>query len=371
MNKELNIITLNIPFPPDYGGMIDSYYRIKTLYDLGLIVHLHCFEYGRKHSRELESVCETITYYKRKNSILLHFSIIPFIVKSRKSKKLLNNLLKNDSPILFDGLHTTYYVNHPSLLKRKRIVRMHNIEHRYYRSLALHESNLIRKLFFAIESFKLKCYERILKNVKYTLAISESDQSYFNRKFKNSVLLPPSHPFDKVISLPGNGNYILFHGDLSVNENNIIASSLISGVFSRLPFECIIAGKNPPTGLRSKASDFPNIRVIADPDMNEMQELVLNAHINIIHAKNAHGFKLKLLTALYTGRHCITNSVITANNALASLCHDADTDDELIRKAGILMQKPFTEKHISDREKILSENFSNSKNMVRIIELIS
>jgi hypothetical protein len=371
LNKELNIITLNIPFPPDYGGMIDTYYRIKALHDLGVIIHLHCFEYGRRHSPELESVCETITYYQRKNSILLHLSMVPFIVNSRKSKKLLDILLKNDAPILFDGLHTTYYSKHPSLLNRGKLVRMHNIEHRYYRSLAQNETNLIRKLFFSLESFKLKRYEKILENVKFTLAISESDQIYFNRIYKNSVLVPPAHPFDKVISLPGNGEYILFHGDLSVSENNIMASALISGVFSTLPFKCIIAGKNPPAALISKSSDYRNIRVIANPDMDEMQKLLLNAHINIVLAKNPHGFKLKLLTALYSGRHCIANKVITDNNSLASLCYNADTDEELINMIGLLMKKPFTAKHISEREKILAENYSNSRNMAGIIELIS
>ena len=29
MNKELNIITLDIPFPPNYGGAIDEFYTIK------------------------------------------------------------------------------------------------------------------------------------------------------------------------------------------------------------------------------------------------------------------------------------------------------------------------------------------------------
>ena len=96
MNYNLNIITLNIPYPPDYGGMIDTYYRIQSLNDLGIRIHLHCFEYGRPHSEELESICETVRYYPRKTGFLSHISFKPYVVSSRKSDELLNNLIIND-----------------------------------------------------------------------------------------------------------------------------------------------------------------------------------------------------------------------------------------------------------------------------------
>ena len=133
----LNIITLNIPFPPNYGGMIDTYYRIKTLHRLGVRIHLHCFEYGLAHPPELESICQSVSYYKRKSGLIYQLSLIPYIVITRKSKQLLERLLENNFPILFDGLHSTFYLNHPALASRMKLVRTHNIEHYYYSSLFL------------------------------------------------------------------------------------------------------------------------------------------------------------------------------------------------------------------------------------------
>ena len=36
-----------MPYPPDYGGVFDLYYKLKYLHERGVIIHLHCYEYGR------------------------------------------------------------------------------------------------------------------------------------------------------------------------------------------------------------------------------------------------------------------------------------------------------------------------------------
>ena len=53
MERYLNIIAFNIPWPANYGGIIDVYYKIKALHQCGVKIILHCFEYERAHSPEL------------------------------------------------------------------------------------------------------------------------------------------------------------------------------------------------------------------------------------------------------------------------------------------------------------------------------
>ena len=366
----LNIITLNIPYPPDYGGMIDTFYRIKELCEIGVHVHLHCFMYGRLPSKELEKLCETVSYYPRKTGFFSHLSIIPFIVCSRRSKNLLENLGRNDYPILFDGLHTTIYIKHPSLSNRKKLVRAHNIEHKYYKILANRESNLLRKIYFLIESVKLKRYENVLQKTDFILPISDREQEYFQNKYRNSVYLGPYHPFNKVESLAGMGKYILYHGDLSVNANALIVDSLISNVFSKINYPCIIAGKNPPEFILNHASAFSNIQVISSPDNIRMKTLIRNAHINILPASATNGFKIKLLIALYSGRHCIVNSTGAENNLLKSLCNIADTDEEILKIVHLLMQEQFNMENIQKRQSVLSENYNNLINTKKLVEII-
>lgn len=294
----------------------------------------------------------------------------PYIVSSRKSKILLQNLLSNDFPILFDGLHTTYYINHPSLLNRRKFVRAHNIEHLYYNNLAKHEPDLSKKIFYKVESFRLKLYEKLLRDVNCLFPISVKEHEYFRNKYHNSELILPFHPFADVECLPGFGDYILYHGDLSVIENAIIVNSLIDNVFSQISCQCIIAGKNPSEKLVSKASGVSNIQIISNPDNYEMSRLIRNAQIQILPALTANGFKIKLLLALYSGRHCLINSVTSEGTGIRNLCHIADSSEELINQIQILMQKRFTEEMIQERQKVLSEIYNNKENAEKLVKLI-
>ncbi|HUX95625.1 MAG TPA: glycosyltransferase [Bacteroidales bacterium] len=367
--KDLNIVTLNVPYPPDYGGMIDSYYRIKWLKQAGITIHLHCFEYGRKSSHELESLCKTICFYPRHTGILSFFSSLPYIVKSRDSNSLLENLKSNDYPILFDGLHTTYFLNDPGLISRKKFVRIHNIEHLYYKSLAYSEKDLVKKLYFWFESRKLLKYEKRLGTVNL-LTISEFDYNYFTFLNKNAVLSPPFHQFDEVISKTGSGKYILYHGDLSVSENSLVARSLVKNVFSKIKYKCIIAGKNPRQYLCKTADKIQNIRIIANPDQNEMEDLIRNAHINLLPASSSNGFKLKHLISLYSGRFCIVNSIAAINFPDKSLFHIADSEEEMIVTINQLMEIEFSDEIIRKRKILLGERFSNKRNTHELVNSI-
>ena len=102
MDKSLHIISFDIPYPANYGGVIDVYYKLIALKHAGVKIYLHCFEYGRQHSSELESLCEKVFYYKRNTGLLSHLSLLPYTAKSRQSKQLEDNLLSTNYPILLD-----------------------------------------------------------------------------------------------------------------------------------------------------------------------------------------------------------------------------------------------------------------------------
>jgi len=363
-------VTLNIPYPPDYGGMIDCFHRIRMLSKKGVNIHLHAFEYGREHSKELESICKIVNYYRRDTSSKRHFSLLPYSVVSRSSDELLRNLLKNDYPVLFDGIQTTILLNNPALAGRTKVVRIHNIEPVYYRSLARYERNFLRKMYYLIEGAKLSRYESILSGADYLATLSITDHEYYNRKFKNSVLIPTSHQFDNIVCKPGSGDFILYHADLSVNENEAVAGFLISKVFSRLSVNCIIAGRKPSLRISTQISHHPNIELISDPANETMEELIMNAHINVIPSMASNGFKLKLLLSLYCGRHCIVNNATVNGSGLYCLCHIADYGEKMVSKINQLMGKPFTEEMIEERRTILSKNYNNLLNANRLMNLL-
>jgi hypothetical protein len=352
LNKDLHIITLDVPYPPDYGGMIDSYYRIQSLHDIGIQIHLHCFEYGRPHSQKLEAICKTVNYYYRRKGLKPHLSSLPYTIRSRSSDALLENLIKDDYPVLFDGLNTTFCLDYPALSARKKFVRTHNIEHRYYMTLSVYEKDLMKSQYFKIESLKLRQYEKILKNADKLFTISAGDNEYFGN------------------SQTGVGEYCLFHGNLSVSENIEIVELLISRIFSKVPYKCIIAGKNPPEHLNVRASPFKNIRIISNPGNEEMAKLILNAQINILPALAINGLKLKLLVALCNGRHCLVNEKMINGTCLEQLCHIASSAEEMAETIHSLMKEPFTKEMIAIRESAVFKYYNNVTNATKLASII-
>ena len=126
-SNKLHIVAFDVPYPSDYGGVIDIYYKIKALHDLDVEIILHCFQYGRSKSKKLNAICSKVYYYKRNSWKNPFLNSLPYIVCTRKSSELLDNLLKDESPILFEGIHTTFYLRNPEIKNRFKIVRMHNI----------------------------------------------------------------------------------------------------------------------------------------------------------------------------------------------------------------------------------------------------
>ena len=370
--KHLHIISFSIPYPPNYGGVIDVFYKIKALHKQNIKIHLHCFKYDRDESAELEKYCYSVNYYYRKTGFFLEFSKKPYIVAGRKSDELLNNLLNDDYPILFEGLHSCYLLDNKLLKNRIKIYRESNIEHHYYYNLFKAEKNIFKKIFFLSESIKLKFYQKVLKNASSMFAVSRKDTEYLQKHFKNNNIkyLPSFHANDRLDILPGKNNYALYHGKLSVAENYNAAVFLIKKIFKNLDIPLIIAGLDPPKHLVSLVNKSKNIILIKNPDDAEMFNLIKNAQINILITFQATGLKLKLLNTLYNGRHCIVNDKMVTGTGLDKLCVIANTPEELKNSLKKYIDKKINEDELEKRKKILSENYSNEKNAGRLIKSI-
>ena len=231
MIESINIVSFDVPFPANYGGVIDVYHRVKSLTEIGVKVHLHCFDYGRGRPKELKEICHQVYYYNRSKNPFLLLGKSPFIISSRKNKLLLENLIKINAPIFFEGHHTCAFLNQDQLRNRTKLVRAHNIEHKYYEGLAKAEKNVLKRMFYKREARKLKKFEPQLKSASQILAISLKEQDHFRSLYGNSTYLSAFNPlsfgeyeFNKI-------DYTLFHGNLSVAENEMACLYLIENVF--------------------------------------------------------------------------------------------------------------------------------------------
>ena len=367
--NHLHIIAFDVPYPANYGGVIDVFYRVKALSEAGVKVHLHCFEYGRGE-QEILNRCHEVKYYKRDTSFGKQLSLTPFIVNSRKSEALVLDLLKDDYPILCEGLHTTAVLLDKRLRNRKVFVRAHNVEHDYYNGLAEVERCGWKRLFYHVEAWKLRRYEPVLKNAAGIFAISQKDADYFKQFYNNVTLVPGFSATDSVCSETGRGEYVLYHGNLSVRENEDAAKWLIENVFAELDLHCIVSGLNPSDKLKKLVDTYTNVTLMANPDDAEMIDLLRQAQVNILVTNQPTGLKLKLLNALYNGRFCLVNSDMVKGTSLDTLCVVADEPKQMIAEIKRLMEEDFTEDDIEKRDAQMRQLYDNEANALKIVEAI-
>ncbi len=368
-NKHLHIVSFDVPYPTNYGGVIDVFYKIKALHEQGIKVYLHCFEYGRAEARELESICEKVYYYKRKMSKHYLVNTLPFVVITRTSEKLVQNLMRDNHPVLFEGLHCCFHLEDPRLKNRIKIVRSHNIEHDYYKNLENVEKSYFKKMYFKMEAKKLQQFEKVYKQATHLLAISTADAKALGKRYKNVHHITAFHANTEVKIQSGLGNFCLYHGNLEVGENNEAALFLVNEVFSKIAIPFIIAGRKPSKELQLAVAEHKNIELRANISTKEIDNLIAAAQINILPTFQATGIKLKLLAALFNGRHCIVNSPMVANTGLESLCAIKDSASEITAEINRLYTLPFDIQQKKLREHILLENFSNTKNIQKLIAL--
>lgn len=372
MDKYLNIISLNIPWPANYGGVIDIYYKLKALHDCGVKIILHCFEYERPKAPELEELCEKVYYYKRRTGIRSNLTYLPYNVYSRKDPTLLENLLKNDYPILFEGLHSCYYLGDKRLKNRYKIFRECNIEHDYYQALSHSTNHFIQRCFFRIEACRFRFFQRQARHADLIVSVSTTDADYLRTVFpeKKIVFIPCFHANEHITVASGKSDYLLYHGKLSVPENEKAVLFLIRNVFCHLPYTCIVAGMDPSEEIYRASAPYSNIRIIPNPEQSRMEELIRNAQIHTLVTFQDTGLKLKLLNSLFGGRHTLVNRLMLAGSGLDPICHIADTPEEMIRTCRELMEIPVDQELIEQRKALLFPTFSNREQGRHLAKLI-
>lgn len=370
MSKRLHIISFDNPYPPNYGGVIDVFYKLKSLKQAGVKITLHIFEYGRVAAAELENYCEEVIYYKRRTFVNPFIGTLPYIVSTRNDHQLLKNLLKDDAPILFEGLHTCYFLNHPDLKHRKKMVRMHNIEHDYYRKLEEVESNFFKKYFFSKEAERLQQYESILHYANIIWAISPNDFNTLKSRYKHVQLLPAFHANEQISSKTGIGKFAFYHGNLSVGENDEAARFLVNKVFNDLDVPFIIAGNNPSEALKNAVANYTHISLQQNISTEQINTLTAEAQINVLPTFQGTGIKLKLLNVLFQGRWVIANQTMVENTGLESLCRIANTPTEMKTAIKKMIDVPFDEASLNQRKKIIETSFCNQTNVNILVDLI-
>lgn len=354
---KIHVVSFQVPWPADYGGAIDVFYKLKALRAEGFEITLHTFVYGDRSKQDtLEEVCKKVCYYERETGWRKQFSSLPYIVVTRDNAQLLDDLCRDDAPILFEGLHTCYFLSHPRLAGRRKIVRMHNIEHDYYRQLAKQTGWNWRAVYYLIESWRLRRFEKVLRHADLICAITKADQQSLLRRYPDQEIIHLPVFFDAAMPAKAvdTDPFVLYHGNLSVEENQRVAQYIVRDIAPLCPKVLfVIAGRNP---------NFPkeqlphNVQIIPNPSDEYLDQLLQTARIHLMLTFQSTGIKLKLLNALVRGNgHIIANRPMLYGHSLGRFCIRADETAQIAQQLNTLINMPLSLENKEAKDKYLSK----------------
>jgi len=367
-NKLLHIISFDNPFPTVYGGVIDVFFKIKALHKQGYKIHLHCFISGLSEvSAELKGVTDEVYFYKKNRNPFFIFSSIPLSVISRFDKSLVDNILKIDAPILFEGLQTTMLLNINDLANRKKYLRLHNLEADYYSGIYKSETNWIKKALYFFEAYKYKAYQNSLNKFDKVFTLSVYENEYVKAFSANAAYVPVFHGNQAVKQLSKWGEYAFYHGDMRLADNKKAAAFLIT-IFKKIDYKLVIASSNGEDFIEQLAEGNANITFIKLEADNQLEQLLEKAHINVMLSFQRSGTKLKLVNSLFNSRFCLINKNMVDDPRLMELCELAETEKDFIDKIWQLKNIPYD--NASNRTIVLNKVLDNSKNARLISSII-
>lgn len=364
-NKSLHIISFENPFPPDFGGVIDVYYKVKALHSLGFTIYLHCYYDDRSEvSEELKAITEKVYLYKKNKNPIFIFSKYPLPVICRFDKNLIENIKKHNAPILFEGLHSTMILRKAKLDNRKYL-RLHNIESNFYLGMSKSETNLIKKILYYFVAEKYVDYQKIIPDFNCVFALSQHEYSEAKKMNVNCIYVPVFHGNESSLTHSEFGNYAFYHGDLRLADNKRAAEFLIE-VFKEIPdYNLIIASSNGKKLIESKSNTISNVKFVEISNEKHLDELLANAHINAMLSFQEAGTKLKVINSLFKSRFCLINKNMVDDEKVLSLCEIAATKEDFIRKINSLKDKPYTQNET--RNQVLMDVL-NDRNNAKLIE---
>lgn len=376
MAKRLHIIAFDVPTPPNYGGIVDVFYKLKSLHEAGVEIIYHCYFYKGHNppTTELEKYCAKLHYYERKQSLLdVVFSSLPYVVSSRRDTTLLINVLADPAPVLIDGIQCAYWLSHQDFCERKLLFRANNIEHKYYEGLAKWERNPLKKIYLKREARKLQKFELELKKVSDILSVAKMDVPHFSQ-YATTHHVPPFFNDSKEShfkpSAEDDEQYVLFQGNLSVKENEHAAVYIAEHIAPKSSHNFVIAGLHPSNYLKRVLHKVPNVLLIDSPSHEKMNELIQLAQVNLLMTFQQTGIKLKLLHALQSGRHIIINSKMDDVGIFAEMVEVIDDSQAISDKIDELIILPFTHEMKTERDAKFDAIYSNKLNANKIISLL-
>ena len=121
---------------------------------------------------------------------------------------------------------------------------------------------------------------------------------------------------------------------------------------------------------RRTVAKYKNCCLVSDPSDQELKDIISKAQLHVIPSFNCTGVKLKLLNALFNGRHCVVNENAVEGTGLKEVCHLAEGAAEFKILIETLYDRPFTFLDLQFRREKLLHQYNNLRTAGLLIDQI-
>lgn len=338
-------ITLESILPTNTGGRIGVFKRLEQIAKNNEIYLYYPYDddIDLTQVKELKKYCVEVHPYSRKQNRLhgvLNLWKYPYTVGSRDFPRMKADILQciqqNDIQIInVDFPHMCVNLL-GSNIRIPIVLNEHNIEWKVYETISKSQNNILKKIAYRIDSFRLKSYERILFNrlhfSKVTFVSSDDLKYMVSNNYVKSVnaeLIPVGAEITKYAEVPHEGKIIAYVGKMSYGPNIEAVRwfvheilPLIRKQVSNVKF--YIIGKDPSEEVRSLFSDD----VVVTGTVDSVKEYYAMADLIVLPLLNGGGVKVKLLEAISYRKKVVSTSTgvegtLFANSSVIPIYDDA------------------------------------------------
>lgn len=345
---------------------------IKALSQEGIQIHLHLFQESGSVHQDMESHLTEIQFYKRNHGHKGFSFSTPYSIGSRADENLIRNLEKDQYPILFEGIESTYFLYRGYFKDRISLVRLQNLQSQNPGTPLKLQFKGVNKIYSYYEEKLCRSYEKeILKKQNCNLTSSNLNEELISYNIESkSIVVPQFIGMAPAMGLEGNGNFCLFHGKLSDKATEDAAIWLLNNVFNVLEVPLVIAGENPSDALEDAAHKKMHTCIVANPGEKEMMELIKKAQLHILPSSLSSSSKNAILQTLVLGRHILIHHDVNKGTEFSMVCHQAAEPTEYVQKINELFETPFNQDEIEKRQSFLHREFNDKKYAGQLIKLL-
>lgn len=310
-NKKILIVSPFFPYPTNFGGVYDTWERLKGLSSLNCEIDLLYTNKVEPESKDIKYVKKFVRNLygvKRKNRLSHLFHTKPLQVVSRN--KLKNFYLdKKYDLVILETESVAAILQNKTLKANRLILRVQNNETIYFKNLKRSTGNLLKKIFYFSEEKKYAQFsKKIFSKMDrlWYISLEEEEKYRKNTQENNSIHVPSPINYEfKTRDL--NSKNVLFIGSLFMDNNIEAVNWYLDNVHEKISVKypnynfiiCGSTGDHSEEHFLTKFRNYKNIKVFLN--VKDLEDVYSNASVFVNPMQHGAGVKLKSINAIVNG----------------------------------------------------------------------